>query len=497
MRFSKVFRLGLFLAAAAVLTYARPVAAANYPLEITNIKPAGGLHGASRIYRAYPGLEYNIRVAVIGGAYPYSFALTAAPEGMTIDGRGVISWVNPQGNANATIVVRDSEGSQVSVTWPITVSTSGFRFVSATSGSPAPTGAGTFANPWRTLSDVYYNAGPTDIVYFRAGNYDQLSLPRTSVGSPWERVEWGSNKALMWLSYPGERPLINFGYRAGVERGPLLRISGAVNGPHPYIDGFDTVNTSIIGFQTESPATFRRLRMHDLLLGGDGTNAAFIMTLTQPTPAVGMVIQECEFYNVPVGSVTIKIYAQERLLIEDTIHHHADVAVELKDDVRRYTVRGNRFYGITNTALGGNMHETTTNGEICFNNIAASQHALDVNQDGMAGITYIYRNTLVGRVRIRNTDAADGPFYLRNNVIINSDGGTPSGSHVYHESVTAPSRVVLSNNLAGYANQGIVDANGLLTAAYGSYMGTHGHQTGPGGSIDSAPRAPANVTIIR
>jgi len=495
MRSHKVFRLAFLMAALAVFAGGLPAFAANYPLEITNIKPAGGLNAASRIYRAYPGLEYNIRAAVVGGAYPYSFALTNAPEEMTVDGRGVISWPNPQASANATLVVRDSEGSQVSVTWPINVSGNGFRFVNATGGSPAPTGAGTFANPWRTLADVYNNASATDIVYFRAGTYNQLSLPRASVGSPWERVEWGSNRALMWLAYPGERPLIDFGYRAGAEAGPLMRLSGSASGPHPYVDGFETANTGIIGFQTGSPATFRRMRMHDLLLGGDGTNASFIMTLTQPVPVLGMVIQDCEFYNVPAGSVTVKIYAQEKLLIEDTIHHHADVAVELKDDVRRYTVRANRFYSITNTALGGNMHEMTTTGEICFNNSAANLHALDVNQDGMAGITYIYRNTFVGRVRVRNTDSADGPFDFRNNVIVNADAGTPSGSHVYHESVTAPTRVILSNNLAGNPNQGIVDANGLLMPAYQNYVGTHGHQTALGSA--SAPRAPSNVSIIR
>ena len=169
MRSHKVLRLAFLMAALAVLAGGLPAFAANYPLEITNIKPAGGLNAASRIYRAYPGLEYNIRAAVVGGAYPYSFTLTDAPEGMTVDSRGVVSWPNPQANDNATLVVRDSEGTQVSVTWPITVSASGFRFVSATSGNPAPGGAGTVSNPWRTLSDVYNNAGSTDIVYFRTG----------------------------------------------------------------------------------------------------------------------------------------------------------------------------------------------------------------------------------------------------------------------------------------------------------------------------------------
>jgi hypothetical protein len=148
------------------------------------------------------------------------------------------------------------------------------------------------------------------------------------------------------------------------------------------------------------------------------------------------------------------------------------------------------------------MHETTTTGEICFNNSSSAGQALDVNQDGMAGLTYIYRNTFMGRVKIRNVDAADGPFHLSRNVIVNGDAGTPSGSHVYHESVSAAGRILATDNLAGYPGDGIVDASGRLTARYVSYLGTHGHETGDdgnggGGSPAAAPRAPANVTIIR
>lgn len=489
-------RFSIGLALVTVLAWALPASGANYPLELTNIKPAGsvGFDATHRIFRAYPGLEYNIRAAVIGGAYPYTFPLSNAPSGMTVDARGVVRWPSPDSTASATIVVRDSEGTQVSATWTIDVTTAGFRFVDAVRGNAAPSGAGTLDNPWRTLADVYNNAGASDIIYFRAGTYNQLSLPRQSVGGAWERVEWNSTKACIWLAYPGETPTINFGYQAGVEAGPLLRISGTAGRP-PYIDGFEARNIGIIGFQTAAPATFRRLRMYDLRLGGDGTNASFIMTLTQPTPVVGMVIQDSEFYNVFNHSVTIKVYAQEKLLIEDTIHRDARFGPELKDNVRRYTVRGNRIYNIERTALGGNMHSTTRDGEIAFNNIQGSEKALHLNQDLMAGPTYTYRNTLVGPVVV-NATSSNGPFFIHNNVIVNGDTGTVSGSHITYGQVDDPSRVIVSNNLAGYPGDNIVDSDGRLTAGYASYLGTHGHQTSAGGGT-VAPRAPTNVTIIR
>jgi hypothetical protein len=51
------------------------ISAANYPLEIINIKPSGTgnpvISDYNRIFRAYPSLEYNIKAAVIGGMYPF------------------------------------------------------------------------------------------------------------------------------------------------------------------------------------------------------------------------------------------------------------------------------------------------------------------------------------------------------------------------------------------------------------------------------------------
>jgi len=499
-------------AVAAVLVVAAfgsvaPAFAANYPLELTNIR--AGMSPNSRIARAYPGIEYNIRAAVVGGAYPYVYSLSNAPSGMTINSQtGTISWPNPQANASPTIIVRDSEGTQVSATWTITVTTAGFKFIDAVNGRNAQgngctssCGTGTATNPWRTISDMYYNASATDFIYFRSGTYRVTDLPRESVGGPWERVEFpGHTRAVVWLEYPGQNAIIDFAY------GPLIRLDGS--GHEAYVDGFETTSCRIICFQTGTAPTFRRLRMHDLTPGGDGTNASFIMTLSKyPNVTTGMVIQDSEFFRWATEAVTLKIYSQQKLLIENNIHHDGSVAVELKADVRQFTVRGDTFYNISMTALGGNMHGCvgcgsggadlyTTSGEMLFNNSRSSLNAVDLNQDGQARQLFVYRNTFVGRVQVRNTDSNDGPFYLSNNVIVNSDSGTPAGSHVYLDNVSAPSRIVLTNNLAGYSSDGIVDASGNLTAAYAGYIGTHGYQGG-GGIVVPTPSAPSNLRIIR
>ena len=109
---------------------------ANYPLEIT--QPQAGLDTTNRFYKAYPGLEYNIRLAVISGSYPYVHELTTAPTGMTIDATtGEIQWDNPTTSGSphsVTAKVTDSDSSTDTGSWTITVTTDGFYFLDAVNG---------------------------------------------------------------------------------------------------------------------------------------------------------------------------------------------------------------------------------------------------------------------------------------------------------------------------------------------------------------------------
>ncbi|MGH9346318.1 MAG: Ig domain-containing protein [Vicinamibacterales bacterium] len=478
MQIPRALHVACALLLVSPLISARPALAANYPLELTNIRE--GLSARSRITRAYPGLEYNIRAAVVGGAYPFTFSLANAPAGMTINARtGEITWPDPRANATPTIVVVDAEGTRVSATWTIQVGGAGFRFIDAVNGRNAEgngctsdCGAGTAERPWRTMSDMYRSRAAGELVYFKNGTYGVTDLPRTSVGSPWERVEFVEGRhPVVWMAYPGQTPVIDFAAGPGAEVRPIIRLRG----DNVYVDGFETRSSHLIAFQFVSGPgngpTFRRLRMHTHGPGVDGANAAFIMTTTSPQPSDGMVIQDCEFSNVTGESVTLKIYAQRKLLIENTTHFNATVAIELKDDVRQFSVRGNTLHDIERTGIGGNMHKPTTHGEIVFNNVRAGL-ALDLNQNGLAGPIHVYRNTFVGRVQVRNTDSSDGPFYLSHNVIVSRDGG----SRVHHYEVTDRSRIILSDNLTESPSRKVVDAGGNLTAAYSRYLGTHGHQ---------------------
>jgi putative Ig domain-containing protein len=490
----------------AALVFTAPAFAANYPMELVSPRAVGtapvsgnaAITAGNRIFKAYPGIEYNIRAVVIGGAYPYSFTLSGAPAGMTINSQtGEIRWPSPTGTtATPTISVTDSEGTQRSSPWTIAVTTAGFKFVDAVNGSPS--GNGSITSPWRTVGNLMgaSSAVAGDIVYFRNGVYSPLELERHSVGTPWERVEIEGDKPNAWIAYPGEAPIFDFGFNpTSGEPGVLVRFWMT----NMYIDGFETRNSRIIGFQVNrgSYGVFRRLRMHDhnmIRANLDGANASYIMTLGGQAGdyCQYLAIQNNEFYNAP-SDMALKIYQQWKMVIENNLFRDLNYGTELKADIPQFTYRANTHLRIPGRSIGGNMNQPATHGEINFNltNTPSGEAAFDVNQDGMATRIDVYRNTFVGRVQVRPTDAADGPFRFYDNVIISSDSGTPAGSRILNMGAVDQSRIFISNNLTGAPGGGIVDANGLLTSAYAQYRGVRGHEL----ANVVRPRPPTNARV--
>lgn len=500
--------------------------AANFPLELAHPRAAGTsptpgaptIDPSHRIFWAYPGLAYDVRAVVTGGAYPYAFSLTNAPTGMTIDAAtGRIHWPNPQATAaDVGLTVVDAEGTQVQSTWTITVDPTKFLFVDAVRGHHAPSngcsatcGTGTLENPWQTISDMVSSGSGSagKILYFRAGTYGVLDVPRARVGGPWERVELSSTtRALSWIAYPGETPIVDFGFDGAAEPGPLIRLSG----PAVYIDGFETRRSHYIAWQLGQAhyGVLRRMRMHEHGPGEDGTNAAFIMTLTQAGETTKyLAIQNNDFSDYDT-SVAIKFYSQEKAVIEDNAFHddHASEAIHLKADSRQFLVQHNLFFNMSGSAIAGNMHDPTTGGEVRFNVVRDSPiDALGVNQDGMATTVYAYRNTFVGRVRVRNTDGADGPFHFRDNVIVSStpEGACVPGSRIYCENVSDSSRVMVAaaphEDLDCAPGDGCTDAMGLLQGtARTTYLGLKGHELvnhpAPGENTGPSSSAPDGGT---
>ena len=465
----------------------------RYPLELVSPREPGTMPSSDpgtpampsghRIFRAYPGLEYDVRAVVIGGSFPYRYALSDAPSGMEIDrDTGRITWPDPTaGSVTPTITVTDAEGTEISAPWTIDVSTDGFRFVDAVAGQDG--NAGTHDSPWRTLAAVQDNGSAGQIVYFRAGTYVTAGLP-IGGSDTWVRVEFGAQAhSVQWIAYPGETPVIDNGYGNGAENSRFIRFSGSDTDP-VYLDGFEIVGAWDKGLQYESGtdyAVFRNLDIHGIAEAIDGSNSAGIMTLTNDAdPSWYAAYQDSDFHdNAPGG---IKQYSHRKLLWEDLTFRDSGGGPDLKAHVPRFEVRRCSFVnnGDQYCGLFGNLHSNSTgenaSGEIRYNLMicgdSPSTWAMDVNQDGMAAEIHLYRNTFVGTVRVRNTDSADGPFDFTHNVIVNSNRGT---DHVTFEAVDDPTRVTFSDNLSATPAEGMVDENGELQGDWAEYVGSRGH----------------------
>jgi hypothetical protein len=505
----RFFLLPLFL-----LLMSASAQAANYPLELVSPRAAGSspssgqpaISANNRIFWAYPGVEYNIRATVIGGKYPYRFALSSAPAGMTINARtGEIRWPNPTANAAPTITVTDSENTQVQSSWSITVDAGRFIFIDANNGrefdAPTP-GTGTISNPFRRMRDLYSGSVyeskrdsrfANRIAYFRNGTYYMDGFVEDANGGDYagRMPVMDGVKPVAWLAYPGESPTIDGRCTAmnpQIGSRPCnfgVHIAFYDSGNNTYIDGFRVINTARHAFRTIGSGNYQVFRRNQFLVNGpapSGVNQSFIATAAVEPGGSYMSIQDNVFDDNEQGSC-VKLYSTNRILIEDNVCRNV-VGSESEGfaikggEMRRVTVRHNVVDNVYQKGIGGNMH-TLFSGEILFNRVINSGTiAGDINQDGVAGEVFIERNTFVGRVMLRNVTSTTGPFHFRNNIIVNTDTNQANQNNIYYSNVSDPSRVQITTNLVGTPDDGIVDEIGVLTGQYLQYRGVHGAEIG-------------------
>lgn len=494
---------------------------ANYSLEIILPKAAGtgnpAIPATNRIFRAYPGIEYNIRAAVIGGTYPYSLSLSGAPPGMTINSStGEISWPNPQADSGViTLSVTDSENAVVQSTWAITVAPAGFTFVDANySGSVE---SGTISQPYKSISSFLNNipsANYENIVYFRGGNYvlpvfhpDYYLGLGTNIASP------AAMRPYKWLAYPGETVNINGN-------------DGYIEANNVYFDGLNFTNFSEYGIRAVSGANYNTLRRSDFSnlvpTRTSNGNQGFYFSIAAGTGNYH-IFQDNKFHDFSGAAAIGSLYSINKILIENNNFYDfkgpgitsINAVIAYKSRLNNGTVRRNIF-NISNSGrpLGTTMNSPffeSDDTEINFNLFMLPEEsgiAAEFNDRGPLnpqGTTYFYRNTMVGNFVFKNVDglncAAAGPYYLSNNVIINSNtpvGGYAKVNHLsYHyTSSNNPDQCINKNgNLLGLPSDNIVDANGNLTPAYSSYLGTTGWQIAQATSDTTAPAAPRGLVV--
>lgn len=475
--------------------------AANYPLEI--IQPQAGLNTLNRFYKAYPGIEYNVRLAVIGGQYPFVYSLTAAPSGMVIDAKkGEISWSNPTESAipyGVTARVVDAEGSARTVSWTILVTASGFIFMDAA----APDGGdGTINSPFNEIID--WHKGITSdasyqnyFIYWKNGTYGVIKEGTNN----WFRV--GMSKPGVWINYPGHSPVIDLA-------------QGYVNldlGDNRYFDGIEfnvNGNDRGTGFRIASGAsnvTFRKTKIHGISNGYIGGNNALIM-ITASGKGNYWSFQDNIGYDVNMGYWLLGYEANKVLVENNHIYNVNGHPIGPKEATTMWFIRGNRMTATNpSDSIGLQYADHATRGisgdiEIVHNFVGVSggNVLINSNQTPAGGPVYVFRNTFLGPlVRVRQVTSANGPFYFTDNVIVNE---TPYDEKIQRTEISDPSRLIINNNLTGSPAAGITDGNGLLAGTYANYVGSRGWQLADGStpynlsSGDAvAPAAPSGFVV--
>ncbi len=509
--FNRLFFCGMLpfaLLIIVVALLAAPSQAANFPLEIINIKPAGtgspAIPATNRIFRAYPGIEYNVRAAVIGGDYPYVYKLSNAPAGMTIKPTtGEISWPNPQADSGTiTLSVTDSENTTVSTTWYIMVTINGFLFVDASYSGPE---TGTITQPFSSIQSLLNNttaANNPDIVYFRKGNYTLVKFGST----PAENI--GTNlktSALTWIGYPGELVDINGDNRL---IGSLLGVYFDNLILHDFHD-YGILVANNIPYQTVRRCKFFRLVSSTSI----NNNQGFIFTSHAADIGMYLVIQDNEFSHFAGGSAIGSLYYTQKALLEDNYIHDPDGVgltgicngISPKYHTDYMTIRHNRVimptvgapFGAANASMVGSQ-----NMEVSYNHFVSNINgsnasfatALNVGAtEKPTGAFFFHHNTLEGNILFMYITGGNcsgttgGPWNINNNVLINPN--TTNGGHYYTNDYISfnwganmaanPNGCINDvDNLKGTPADNIIDTEGNLTTGYLTYVGTHGYQIG-------------------
>ena len=491
-------------------------AATPYPLNI--VQPRAGLDIKHRFYKAYPGLAYNVRAGVTGGIYPYQHILTVAPPGMTIDSfTGEVNWPSPTTTASphaVTLKVTDQEGTSTTVSWTITVTTSGFRFLDAVDGKTvANGGTGAINNPWKTIADMYEGADyaasniatyKNEFLYFKNGTYSTFTM---SADSTFITLT-GNVKPIVWMAYPGEVPRID------AENAGLWF---QINGYSAYFEGFELIRAhgnavNLRGSEPGSNSIVRKNTLHDFPMPSNHNANSAVIFADSPNS----VIQDNEFYDVALEHGIIGFDGARMVLIENNLFHDFSAsytwvwhsAVTTKSGNQMWFIRGNRMYNLSGKGIylmymnNGNMRDIEVSYNIISNQIPSSfpNSSFYTNPAYVAGLLYVHHNTFIGNVVVSSMQyMTDGPFYFYNNTIVNTTPGDPAGSHIKLDTAIDQARVVQTDNLAGYPADGIVDINqtsptlGNLASANLGHIGLHGHQLA-GADQAAPPQPPADTS---
>jgi len=416
--------------------------------------------------KAYPGIEYNVRPAVRGGTHPYRFSLENAPVGMTINQRkGTVVWT-PKAVGKHEILIRltDAAGRKASQSYDLTVTKEGFYFVSPKGDDANP---GTMDKPWKRVEHAHSGEGITDmataIIYLRGGEY-KINKPSEKRDAVNKLSIGGNKRPKRWIAFPGEKPVLDFGWSAEKQSAALLedKKNGAKR-PQTYkfghrfvlwkgadgfyFDGLEVKNTCFYTFQMWNGlknGTWRRMDLHHVYSDGHD-NSAFIYGAAvgrkksrhwgdrQPIDAYrNLVIQDCHLHDriytpeYPEHGGAVVFYTVHHSLVEDNLIERIAGTGAMatfcdKDSGWGNTYRGNVIRSPRAFSLMGQGYNDEA--EICYNTL---EGGITIGiAHGWVRNTWVHHNNIIGGVALMYGGIQPPPSNLAKDIDL-SDICTPS-----------------------------------------------------------------------
>ncbi|MBU6951463.1 Ig domain-containing protein [Hahella sp. HN01] len=379
--------------------------------------------------KAYPGVEYNIRLGVVGGKYPYSFTLAQAPSGMSIHPKtGEISWkpsTSSEGQSyQIKVDVYDSLQQMTSQEYTLQVTKAGFHFVSP-HGSDE-NGDGTINNPWQTISHGIDQGTLDDILYVRGGDYREL-------------IKFDLGKTNKVIAYPSETPVVD------------VNFGGIMDTRDHYgvIDGLEIKNCQKWCFSASGNETdwiFRRNHMHHLYdIANKNVNSAFIFFWDGKANSYRFVIQDNKFRDLfdrgsgvngdihaDYSGNAIVMFDVHHSLVEDNIAYNIDgMAFHDKAGSFKNTFRGNLAYNVKDVGISISNQEYSYGLDILYNKLTASFIGLRIGHQntGLIGNILAHHNTIYGGMSHTNGTTPVGgenSIQIRDNIIDNIGSSRPT-----------------------------------------------------------------------
>jgi hypothetical protein len=440
---------------------------------------------------------------VQGGSWPFQYALTQAPSGMTVGEQygapnyGVIEWANPTvGTHTVSVRVRGQEyGRNVSglsdeqtVTFTLTVSdredTSKFIWLDS---NAAGGGNGSYTTPFNTLAAGLADSHTGKQMHFKAGTYTTSRALNTN------------NDAGVWIGHGS--PTVNISFGAPIDGHWQWIPNGGYRGGINFQGGKNYVIRSggNIGRQTLFECNFAGYVWDPAYESGDGNHGYFVALQTGSGMRRYISVVNCNFSQMSglqTGALFVS-YATEHIVFEgntwETIN--AGSGIYPKGASSYVTVRNNRMYA-SNWCRHLYIYQGTYNypgynnigNEVCWNyaksvgsGSTTDQATLDWGRSSSTEVAWegwAYRNTIVGAVVfIEWNTSRPSVIYVDNNVFLNSSGTANDMTTNQYAATTIANNNILRTKVNEPTT---IDADGKLLDSYltanNIVRGTIGHE---------------------